>query len=67
LEVSVAQRLRHASRLRIFLAGLLIMGLLTVPLVNFLAPLIGVAFMVHLVMTLADLAQPRPGSMPRPL
>ena len=31
-----------------FVAGLLIAGLLTIPLVNLLAPLIAVAFIVHL-------------------
>jgi CysZ protein len=43
-----ARRLRRAHRLRLFIAGLVIAGLLTLPVVNLVAPLLGAAFMVHL-------------------
>ena len=56
LDVRAAQQLRQAHPVRLFVAGLLIAGLLTVPLVNLLAPLIAAAFMVHLVVSLADFA-----------
>ena len=49
-----AQRLRRAHRLRLFTAGLLIAGLLTVPIVNLVAPLLSAAFMVHLVIALEN-------------
>jgi CysZ protein len=49
LDPRSGQRLRHAHRLQFFIAGLLIAGLLTLPLVNLVAPLLGAAFMVHLV------------------
>lgn len=40
--------LRSAYRGRLFLAGLLVALLLTVPLVNLIAPIVGTAAMVHL-------------------
>jgi CysZ protein len=52
LDPRSAQRLRHAHRLRFFIAGLVIAGLLTLPVVNLVAPLLAAAFMVHLVTTL---------------
>jgi len=56
-------RLRWANRGRVFLSGLLIAALVSVPLVNLLTPLFATAFMVH---TLKDVlakekARPRPG------
>jgi CysZ protein len=48
LDPMSAQRLRRAHRLRLFIAGLLIAGLLTLPIVNLVAPLLAAAFMVHL-------------------
>jgi uncharacterized protein involved in cysteine biosynthesis len=44
-----ARRLRHTHGLRFFIAGLIIAWLLTLPVVNLVAPLLGAAFMVHLV------------------
>jgi CysZ protein len=52
LDPRSVQRLRRSHRLRLFIAGLLIAGLLTFPVVNLVAPLLGAAFMVHLVMAL---------------
>jgi CysZ protein len=49
LEPRSAQQLRQAHRLRFFVAGLVIAGLLTIPVLNLLAPLLAAAFMVHLV------------------
>jgi CysZ protein len=53
-----ARALRRANALRLFIAGLLMTALLTIPLVNLLAPLIAAAFMVHLVVALAGDYQP---------
>jgi uncharacterized protein involved in cysteine biosynthesis len=58
LDARSGQRLRHAHRLQFFIAGLLIAGLLTLPLVNLVAPLLGAAFMVHLVTALAPRQTP---------
>jgi uncharacterized protein involved in cysteine biosynthesis len=44
-----AGRLRKARKLRVFLSGVVIAFLLTLPVVNLLAPIIGTAAMVHLV------------------
>jgi CysZ protein len=52
LDPRSAQRLRQAYHLRFFIAGLVIAGLLTLPVVNLVAPLLAAAFMVHLVTTL---------------
>jgi len=49
-----AQHLQGAHRLRLFMAGLLIAGLLTIPIVNLVAPLLAGAFMVHLVIALEN-------------
>jgi CysZ protein len=43
-----AKRLRQANRVQVFLGGLMIAGLLAVPLLNLLTPLFATAFMVHL-------------------
>jgi CysZ protein len=47
-----AQRLRCAHHRQLFIAGLLIAGLLTLPIVNLVAPLLAAAFMVHLAIVL---------------
>jgi uncharacterized protein involved in cysteine biosynthesis len=49
-----AQRVRQSQRLRLFTAGLMIAGLLTIPVVNLVAPLLAAAFMVHLIMDLEN-------------
>jgi uncharacterized protein involved in cysteine biosynthesis len=59
-----ARPLRRSNALRLFIAGLLITALLTIPLVNLLAPLIAAAFMVHLVAALAGDYQPSALSQP---
>ena len=63
LDPRTARRLRRSHQLRLFVAGLIITGLLTVPLLNLVAPLIAAAFMVHLVVELTGLYQ-QPGSSP---
>src|SRR6266540_3266832 len=60
LDPRAARRVRRSHQMRFFVAGLLITGLLTVPLLNLVAPLIAAAFMVHLVVELAGLHQ-QPG------
>lgn len=47
-------RQRREHRNRLMLAGMVIAGLMLVPVVNLLAPLIATAFMVHIVRTLRD-------------
>ena len=42
-----AKRLRKANRLRVFVSGLAIAGLVSVPVLNLLTPLFATAFMVH--------------------
>jgi uncharacterized protein involved in cysteine biosynthesis len=49
LDLRGAQQLRHVHRLRWFIAGLVNAGLLTIPVINLVAPLLAAAFMVHLV------------------
>lgn len=61
LDPVTAQRLRRAHRLRFYVAGLLIAGLLTIPLVNLVAPLLAAAFMVHL--TIAIVTPQTPSTM----
>ncbi len=61
-----AQQMRHAHRLQFFLAGLVIAGLLTIPVVNLVAPLLAAAFMVHLVTAILAAKTP-PGPLNRPL
>jgi CysZ protein len=61
LDPVIAQRLRRAHRLRFYVAGLLIAGLLTIPLVNLVAPLLAAAFMVHL--TIAIVTPQTPSTM----
>jgi uncharacterized protein involved in cysteine biosynthesis len=55
------RELRRANRARVFLAGVLTAFLLTVPIVNLVAPIVGTAAMVHL---LERLRQARAGSTP---
>ncbi len=42
-----ATRLRRAFRSRVLLAGIILTVLMTIPVVNLLAPVLGAAFMVH--------------------
>jgi uncharacterized protein involved in cysteine biosynthesis len=44
-----ATRLRRAFRSRVLLAGVILTVLMTIPVVNLLAPVLGAAFMVHVV------------------
>jgi uncharacterized protein involved in cysteine biosynthesis len=52
LDSRTAKQLRRGHRLQLFIAGLPIAGLLTIPVVNLVAPLIAAAFMVHLAVPL---------------
>lgn len=52
-----AVRLRRAFRSRVLLAGVVLTFLMTVPVVNLLAPVLGAAFMVHVA---HDLMRRRP-------
>ncbi len=49
LPLSDAQALRKDNRLRVFLSGVMIAGMVSVPLLNLLTPLFATAFMVHTV------------------
>jgi CysZ protein len=62
LEPRSAQSLWRSHRLRLFIAGLMITGLLTIPVVNLVAPLLAAAFMVHLVVAI-DTPQPPPATL----
>jgi CysZ protein len=59
LDPRSVQRLRHAHRLQFSIAGLVIAGLLTLPVVNLVAPLLGAAFMAHFVMAIIAPKTPR--------
>ena len=48
LEAKQAGELRRRNRWRVFLAGVVITLLLTVPVLNLIAPVIATAFMVHI-------------------
>lgn len=63
LPPSEVARLRRANRLRVFLSGLVIAALVSVPLVNLLTPLFATAFMVHTLkgVLAREKARPRPG------
>ena len=61
LRPAQASAQRRAARGRVWSAGLVIAALSTVPLVNLIAPVIGVAFMTHL---LADPRWPNRGARP---
>jgi uncharacterized protein involved in cysteine biosynthesis len=47
LDPVTAKALRQRSALRVFLAGVVIAVMLSVPLLNLLVPIVGTAFMVH--------------------
>ncbi len=48
LDPPTAARLRRSNQFKVFIAGLVIAFLLTLPVVNLLAPVIGTAAMVHI-------------------
>lgn len=54
LDPATAARFRRGHQLTVFLAGLVIAFLLTLPIVNLLAPVIGTAAMVHLFHTMSN-------------
>jgi CysZ protein len=54
-----ARTLRKANRLTVFLGGLIIAGLASVPILNLVTPLFATAFMVHVYKDLARRAGPR--------
>ena len=62
MPVAEAKRLRKANRFRVFLAGLAIAGLITIPIVNLLTPLFATAFMVHTFKNAAARQARRSGS-----
>ena len=47
LELPDAKRLRRGFRIRVFIAGIVIALLLTIPIVNLVTPIVATAFMVH--------------------
>ncbi len=47
LDMATARRLRRTYRGRVFMAGVVIALLLTVPLVNLITPIVATAFMLH--------------------
>jgi uncharacterized protein involved in cysteine biosynthesis len=47
MEPAVALKMRRQSRGKIMVAGIMLTFLLTIPIVNFLTPVIATAFMVH--------------------
>jgi CysZ protein len=53
LPVGEAQQLRVANKAYIFLCGLVIAGMASVPILNLLTPLFATAFMVHIYKALA--------------
>ena len=57
LDPAAARMLRRAHQGQVLLAGVVIAFLLTVPLVNLIAPIVATAFMLHLVTGLT-----RPGA-----
>lgn len=54
-----ARALRRRNAVRVFLSGLLIAFLVSIPLVNLLTPLFATAFMVHTVKQVSGRALPR--------
>lgn len=52
LDAAAAAQLRRTNRGRLFLVGVVIAFLLTVPIVNIIAPLVAAAFMMHVFMAL---------------
>jgi len=59
MPVTEARTLRQANRLTVFLCGLIIAGIASVPILNFITPLFATAFMVHMYKDLARRAGPR--------
>ncbi|UCH72813.1 MAG: EI24 domain-containing protein [Rhodospirillales bacterium] len=49
LPAGEATRLRRAYRSRVLIAGIVVTVMMTIPVVNLLAPVVGTAFMVHVV------------------
>lgn len=65
LPLEDAKRLRKANRGRVFLSGLAIAGLVSIPIVNLLTPLFATAFMVHTYKDVAGRQTRRPqGAVP---
>jgi CysZ protein len=62
-----AAQLRREHRGTVFLAGMMMAGLVLVPIANLLTPLFGVALMVHVHKRIAArrLADPRRRDLPR--
>jgi uncharacterized protein involved in cysteine biosynthesis len=56
LDASAAKAMRRRFGGRVFVGGVAIAGLFALPLVNLVAPVVGVAFMVHLFEALAPAA-----------
>jgi len=52
LDAAAATRLRRAYRSRVLAAGIVLTFLMTIPVVNLLAPVLGAAFMVHVAQDL---------------
>ncbi len=59
-----ARALRREKRVRVFLSGLLIAGLVSVPLLNLLTPLFATAFMLHTVKDVMGRRGHASGSVP---
>ncbi|MGZ8416858.1 MAG: sulfate transporter family protein [Methyloceanibacter sp.] len=53
-----AKKLRQANRLTVFLCGLIIAGIASVPILNLITPLFATAFMVHIYKDLTRRAGP---------
>ena len=51
-DAGAAEMLRKANRQRLFLSGVVITFLFTIPIVNLFAPVIGVAAMAHIFRSL---------------
>jgi len=47
LDLHAAKQVRHRNAGRVFSGGVIIAGLFAVPFINFVAPVVAVAFMVH--------------------
>jgi uncharacterized protein involved in cysteine biosynthesis len=58
LESKQARELRRRNRWRVFLAGVVITLMLTVPVLNLIAPVIAAAFMVHIFESIRREAAP---------
>ena len=60
MSVEEARALRRANRLRVFTGGLLIAGLVAIPLANLFTPLFATAFMVHVFKKVQGRSAPSP-------